>query len=79
MQLPNIQDRKPILGTTLFFRPEYGFRMLVDAVADGHKERAKIQAVHGKTWNHPTIAHGKLFIRNGEEMAGYELTLEPKP
>jgi outer membrane protein assembly factor BamB len=32
-----------------------------------------MEAVHGKTWNHPVIAHGKLFVRNDEEIACYEL------
>jgi len=30
--LPAVEGRRPILGTTLFFRPEYGFALLVDAV-----------------------------------------------
>jgi outer membrane protein assembly factor BamB len=29
-----------------------------------------------KTWNHPVVAHGKLFVRNGEEAACYELPPE---
>jgi outer membrane protein assembly factor BamB len=36
-------------------------------------ELARFQAVEGKTWNHPVIAEGKLFVRNAEEMACYEL------
>jgi glycosyltransferase involved in cell wall biosynthesis len=30
--LPVVEGRRPILGATLFFRPEYGFALLVDAV-----------------------------------------------
>ena len=52
---------------------EKGEAALVDAVPEGHQERAKIQAIQGKTWNHPVIARGKLFVRNGEEAACYEL------
>jgi outer membrane protein assembly factor BamB len=33
----------------------------------------KFQAIQGKTWNHPVVAHGKLFVRNGEEMACYKV------
>ena len=32
--------------------------------------------VKGKTWNHPVIAHGKLFVRNDEEAACYQLNEE---
>lgn len=31
------------------------------------------QALAGKTWNHPVIAHGRLFLRNSEEAACYVL------
>ena len=34
------------------------------------------QAIEGKTWNHPVVAHGKLFVRNGEEAACYELAAD---
>jgi hypothetical protein len=52
---------------------EKGAVALVEAKLEGHHEIARIQAIQGKTWNHPVIAHGKLFVRNGEEMACFEL------
>jgi outer membrane protein assembly factor BamB len=55
---------------------EKGEVALVKASPEGHQELAKFQAIKGKTWNHPVIAHGKLFVRNGEEMACYELAAE---
>jgi outer membrane protein assembly factor BamB len=55
---------------------EQGAVALVDAVPDGHRERARFQALDGKTWNHPVVAHGKLFVRNGAEAACYELAPE---
>jgi outer membrane protein assembly factor BamB len=57
----------------LLVQAESGAVALVDASPDGHKERARFQAIEGKTWNHPVIAHGKLFVRNGQEVACYEL------
>jgi outer membrane protein assembly factor BamB len=46
---------------------------LVVAKPDGYQELGRFQAIEGKTWNHPTIVHGRLYVRNGEEIACYEL------
>ena len=37
------------------------------------EELAEFQAIEGKTWNHPVVAHGRLYVRNAQEMACYEL------
>ena len=50
-----------------------GEAVLTEVSPDGIQERGKFQAIKGKTWNHPVIAHGKLLIRNGEEMACFEI------
>ena len=47
--------------------------VLVAANSDEHHELARFQAVQGKTWNHPVIAQGRLYIRNAEEIACFEL------
>jgi outer membrane protein assembly factor BamB len=52
---------------------ETGFVALVEAKPEGHKEIGRFQALSGKTWNHPVVAHGKLFVRNSEEAACYQL------
>jgi outer membrane protein assembly factor BamB len=52
---------------------EKGEVALVDASPDGHNDRGRFQAIEGKTWNHPVVAHGRLFVRNGEEAACYQL------
>jgi hypothetical protein len=48
--------------------------VLVAASPDSHQELARFQAINGKTWNHPAIAHNRLYVRNAEEMACFELT-----
>jgi outer membrane protein assembly factor BamB len=53
---------------------EEGEVALVEANADEHKELCRFKALEGKTWNHPVIAHGMLFVRNGAEAACYQLT-----
>jgi len=51
---------------------------LVSADPSGFSELAKISAIKGKTWNHPVIVDGVLYVRNGEEMAAYRLPMESK-
>ncbi|HZY90220.1 MAG TPA: hypothetical protein VFE78_35690, partial [Gemmataceae bacterium] len=52
---------------------EKGEAVLLRANPERHEELGRFQAVKGKTWNHPVVAHGRLYVRNGEEMACYEL------
>lgn len=53
---------------------EKGKLVLVNATPDAFAEVTEFKALTGKTWNHPVIANGKLFVRNAEEMACFELT-----
>ncbi len=46
---------------------------LVRAAPDGWRELARFPAVHGKTWNDPAIAQGRLLVRNAVEMACFDL------
>ena len=39
----------------------------------GHEELARFAAIGGKTWNTPTIADGRLFVRNTTEMAAFSI------
>ncbi len=52
---------------------ETGEVALVEAQPKKHVELSRIPALTGKTWNHPVIAYGRLFVRNGEEMVCFEL------
>ncbi|HEV3145054.1 MAG TPA: PQQ-binding-like beta-propeller repeat protein [Gemmataceae bacterium] len=57
----------------LLVTSEKGEIILLRANPTQSEELGRCQAIDGKTWNHAVIAHGKLFIRNAEEMACYEL------
>jgi len=46
---------------------------LVQATPDEHKEIGRFHAIDGKTWNHPAVANGKLFVRNSEWVASFDL------
>lgn len=50
-----------------------GELILVRANPEKHEEVARFQAIHGKTWNHPAIAGGRLLVRNAVEMACFEI------
>jgi outer membrane protein assembly factor BamB len=52
---------------------EQGDVHLVAADPDSFHALGTFQALTGKTWNHPAIADGKLFVRNAEEMCCFEL------
>jgi outer membrane protein assembly factor BamB len=58
---------------------EEGEAVLLRADPQRHQELGRFQAVNGKTWNHPVIAHGRLYVRNAEEMACYELAGDSTP
>ncbi|MGC1272345.1 MAG: PQQ-binding-like beta-propeller repeat protein [Planctomycetaceae bacterium] len=58
----------------LLILTEKGEVVRVSATPEGHRELGRFKAIDGKTWNHPIIAHGRLVVRNGEEIACFELT-----
>jgi len=47
---------------------------LVKADPAGYAEVMKFAALTGKTWNVPALANGRLLVRNGNEMAAYDLS-----
>lgn len=55
---------------------EKGELALVKASPAAHTELAKFKVIDGKTWNHPIVSRGRVYLRNGQEMACVEL---PKP
>ncbi|HTL56254.1 MAG TPA: PQQ-binding-like beta-propeller repeat protein [Candidatus Limnocylindrales bacterium] len=52
---------------------EKGDLALVSATSDDFKELARVEAIHGKTWNHPVVTGNLLLVRNAEEMAAFQL------
>jgi outer membrane protein assembly factor BamB len=59
----------------LLVAAERGQVVLLKASPDGHQELASIDAIEGKTWNHPVVIGDRLYIRNSNEAACYRLPI----
>lgn len=57
----------------LMILTEQGEVALVEAKPEKHIEIARFKAIEGKTWNHPVVCRGKLYVRNAEEIAAFML------
>jgi outer membrane protein assembly factor BamB len=62
-----------IAGDRLIVLTEEGDIAVVRATPERHEELARFAAIEGRTWNHPTIAGGRLLVRNLREMAAFDL------
>jgi outer membrane protein assembly factor BamB len=58
---------------------ETGDAILLRANPERSEEIGHIKALHGRTWNHPAIVDGKLYLRNAEEMVCYSIAPREKP
>lgn len=47
---------------------------LVEATPSEYREKGDIQLLHGKCWTPPTLAGGKLYVRNHEELVCLDVT-----
>lgn len=66
-------------GDQLLVLSEKGDLVLLRATPDRHEEKARHPALKGKTWNHPILVGNRLYVRNGEEAACFELSLVGGP
>lgn len=53
---------------------EKGELVLLKADPSGHTELARAQVIEGKTWNHPVVVGDRVFVRNGQQAACYQLS-----
>jgi outer membrane protein assembly factor BamB len=59
----------------LYFRYENGVMALVAATPNGYELKGKfrIASVNGQSWPHPVIHHGKLYLRDQDELHCYDI------
>ena len=60
----------------LYFRYQDGRMILIEARADAYRERGTfmIPDVEKESWAHPVIAHGKLFLREQDNLLCYDIS-----
>ena len=62
----------------LLVTAEDGELVLLRATPDKLTEVARHQVLDGRTWNHPVLIGNRLYVRNGEEAACFEMpTVDP--
>jgi outer membrane protein assembly factor BamB len=62
-----------LAGERLIVQAENGAVVLVGPSPRGLRERGRIEALKGKTWNNPALAGRYLLVRNDREAACFEL------
>jgi outer membrane protein assembly factor BamB len=59
----------------LLIAAEQGHVALLRADPNQHVELASFKALDGKTWNHPVVIVDRLYVRNSQEAACFQLPL----
>ncbi|MFM8580622.1 MAG: PQQ-binding-like beta-propeller repeat protein [Planctomycetaceae bacterium] len=67
------------LQKLLLVQAENGEVVLVDADPSQHRERGRFTPLDEKTWNHPVVVGGRLYVRNDRELACFDLAAPQSP
>jgi outer membrane protein assembly factor BamB len=60
-------------GNLLIVLSDTGTLLLVEATPDAYTELARFQAMEGKAWTAPTLANGRLYLRDNDEIVALEM------
>jgi outer membrane protein assembly factor BamB len=52
----------------LYILSDQGQLVLAEATPAGFQEKAKVKVMEGKTWTAPVLSHGRLYLRDEDEM-----------
>jgi outer membrane protein assembly factor BamB len=68
-----------LVEDVLIVQAEAGEIVLVEANPSGFHKLGSLSAFKSKTWNNPALAGNRLFVRNDQEAACYDLATVEKP
>lgn len=63
-----------LVDDVLLVQAESGKVVLVEATPERFNEITSLEAIDGKTWNHPVVHQGRLFVRNSNEAACFDIS-----
>ena len=66
-------------GDQLLVTSETGDLVLLRATPEKWTELARHEVLSGRTWNHPVLIGNRLYIRNAEQAACFELAVQEQP
>ena len=52
---------------------ETGNLMLVEATPEAFRQKAAARVLSGRCWTSPTLSHGRVYVRNREEIVAFDL------
>ncbi len=57
----------------LYVLGDRGKLALVEATAEGYREKGTLDALKGKCWTVPTLAGGRLYLRNEKQLVAFDV------
>ena len=52
----------------MYILSDLGQLILAEATPAGFQEKGKVKVMEGKTWTSPVLSHGRIFLRDDDEM-----------
>lgn len=66
-------------GQLLFVLSDAGLVALVEATPEGYEELGRTQVMQGRSWTAPSMANGRLYVRDFDEIVSLDIRGDAKP
>ncbi len=63
----------------LYILSDQGQLVLAEATPAGFQEKGTVQVMQGRTWTAPVLSHGRLYLRNDQEMIALDVRSPAAP